>query len=91
MSSNATPRAQSALTALDAAARSGALIVSPAVYAELCAHPGWSVNDLDRYPSDLGVRVDWQPEEDVCGAQLEMHSPPTRAVGAERRLGGLAD
>jgi predicted nucleic acid-binding protein len=84
-------RAQSGLAALDAAARAGALIVAPAVYAELRAHPGWSAIDLDRYLSALGVHVDWQPEEGVwrtAGDAFASYARRRRqaGAGAPRRL-----
>ena len=84
-------RARSALAALDAAAKTGALIVSPAVYAELRAHPGWSEVDVDRYLSSFGIRVDWQPEESVwrtAGNVFAAYALRRRraGAGAPRRL-----
>jgi predicted nucleic acid-binding protein len=87
-------RSQRALAALDARARKGALVVSPAVYAELCAHPGWSALEVDRYLASLTIRVDWQPRAETwrkTGAAFSAYAQRRRRSGssAPRRL--LAD
>jgi predicted nucleic acid-binding protein len=58
-------RSQQVLAVLDARARKGALVVSPAVYAELCAHPGWSALEVDRFLASLTIRVDWKSDAET--------------------------
>ena len=54
-----------ALAALDDAAKGGALVVSPAVFAELCAHPGLSPPEVERYLKALHIAIDWQSDATV--------------------------
>jgi predicted nucleic acid-binding protein len=87
-------RSQRALAALDARARKGALVISPAVYAELCAHPGWSALEVDRFLASLTIRVAWQPDPETwrkTGAAFSEYAHRRRRSGssAPRRL--LAD
>lgn len=50
---------------LGAAATQGALLVSPAVYAELLAYPGATSDFVDRFLSSTGIKVDFNLEAAV--------------------------
>ena len=50
-------------TALEEAAAEGALVVSPAVYAELVA--GRTPDAVDGFFSDKGIEVDWEMDREV--------------------------
>ena len=87
-------RSQLALAALDSSAQKDALVISPAVFAELCAHPGWTALEVDHFLASLTITVDWQPEADTwrrTGAAFSDYAKRRRRSGsnAPRRL--LAD
>jgi hypothetical protein len=54
--------------ALDAALRSGGLVIPAPVYAELMACPGRSETFLDSFLQDTGIRVDWNLDEAIWRA-----------------------
>jgi len=91
---DAGSRSRLALAALDASAQKDALVVSPAVFAELCAHPGWTALEVDRFLASLTITIDWQPDVETwrkTGAAFSAYARRRRRSGssAPRRL--LAD
>ncbi|QMV18867.1 PIN domain-containing protein [Granulicella sp. 5B5] len=58
----AAPRILSGLTK---ASQEGALVISPAVYAESLAHPAFSESKVHEFLADTGIRVDWNLPEQV--------------------------
>lgn len=87
-------RARDALAALDAQSRIAPLVVAPLVYAELCAHPGWTGDEVDRFLRNLGVSVDWPMSARTwrdAGHAYGMHATKRRRSGAERPRRIVAD
>jgi predicted nucleic acid-binding protein len=84
---------QKATTALEAAARAGALVISPFTYVELLAVPGKTRLWMDEFLHDVGIAVDWEIEEATwleAGEAFAAYAQRRRRSGeAPRRI--LAD
>ena len=50
---------------LERESRVGGLVVSPLVYAECLAHPGWKRSDLDTLLRETRIGLDWNLSETV--------------------------
>jgi predicted nucleic acid-binding protein len=61
----------------------GALIISPPVYAECLAHPGWNQSDLDRFLQRSRIRIDWSLSQAVwieAGLRFAAYNGPRRRL-----------
>ncbi len=83
--------ASRAASILDEESGRGGLFISPPVYAECLAHPGWRQRDLDELLRDTKVTVIWQLSQEVwvsAGLALSLFAKRRRRDSAEqpRRL-----
>lgn len=80
-----------AAAAIDQAGRRGALHVSPLVYAELFAHPGWSQSEIDDFLGRAAIDVLWRLPRTVwplAGTAFAQYAQRRRRspAGQPRRL-----
>jgi hypothetical protein len=54
------PSTPHVLSALEAAKREGSLVISPAVYAESLAYPGFAEDGVIRFLEEAGIAIDLQ-------------------------------
>lgn len=86
--------ANAAGTALENASRRGALVIAPAVYAELLAFPDRQPEDVDTLVSEAGIRVDWDLTAATwrrAGEAFAAHAQRCRQSGAGSPRRILAD
>lgn len=60
-----SPVTDAVLISLERASDRGALVIAPAVYAELIAAPGRDLHDIDTFLARTDITVDWQLDEAV--------------------------
>lgn len=82
--------------AADALSRQGAktgLVISPIVFAELFAHPGWRPREIQAFLKATAIAIDWEIAAEVwshAGEAFRSYAERrSRDLGAPRRL--LAD
>lgn len=81
-------------SALEKAAKSSALVITPMVYAELLAIPDKSRLWIDEFLQDVGIEVDWKIEEVTwleAGEAYAAYSQRRRKMGQESPRRILAD
>lgn len=76
--------AERAASILEREGSHGGLFVSPPVYAECLAHPGWKAADLNALLRDTGVIVAWDVSERVwvtAGVRFAEYAARRRRAG----------
>lgn len=62
------------------------LVISPAVYTELCAHRGWTPRDVSTFLAQGGIAVSWQMPEttwSAAGESFGRHAERRRRTASE--------
>src|SRR4051812_23722572 len=77
-----------AQAALEQASQQGAVVISPAVYAELVASPGRDALMIDRFIDVTRIRVDWLLEPTVWRTAADAFRSYSERRRMQERSGG---
>lgn len=88
------PSSKAAASVLEIESQRNGLVISPPVYAECLAHPGWRQSDLDRLLRDTRIAVDWVVDQRVwllAGSAFARYANQRRQQGTSQPRRLLAD